>query len=91
MSYLPATLIEYGGLPKWSYYWLFQRFSRVLVVVRPASVHFQVAPDVGDLRPAFLAGLKARYGRLTSDARVYPPERYPWRRQDGSERDRWRR
>jgi hypothetical protein len=49
-----------------------------------------VAPDVGDLRPTLLAGLKARYARLARDARTYPPERYPWCRQDGPETDRWR-
>ncbi|WP_137145099.1 hypothetical protein [Mycolicibacterium sp. CR10] len=37
-----------------------------------------VAPDDGDLRPMLLAGLKARYARVTREPNVYPPGQYPW-------------
>jgi hypothetical protein len=40
-----------------------------------------VAPDHGDLRPTLLAGLKARYARVTREPNVFPPARYPWRQQ----------
>lgn len=40
-----------------------------------------VAPESGDLRPTLLAGLKAKYAKLKREADVYPPARYPWRRQ----------
>lgn len=39
-----------------------------------------VAPHDGDVQPTLLAGLKARYARVTQDPRTYPPARYPWRR-----------
>jgi Protein of unknown function (DUF2510) len=37
-----------------------------------------VAPDDGDLRPMLLAGLKARYARVTREPNVFPPAQYPW-------------
>lgn len=37
-----------------------------------------VAPDIGDLRPMLLAGLKARYAKVALSPDVYPPARYPW-------------
>jgi hypothetical protein len=40
-----------------------------------------VAPDEGDLRPTLLAGLKARYARVTREPNVYPPAQYAWHRQ----------
>jgi hypothetical protein len=41
-----------------------------------------VAPDDDDgvLRQMLLAGLKARYARVTRQPNVYPPDRYPWHR-----------
>jgi hypothetical protein len=46
-----------------------------------------VAPDDDDLRPMLLAGLKARYARVTREPSVYPPARYPWRRQAAPDLD----
>lgn len=43
-------------------------------------VALAVAPDIDDLRPTLLAGLKARYARVKRLPEVYPPARYPWRR-----------
>ena len=39
-----------------------------------------VAPDIGDLRPMLLAGLKANYARVVRYATAYPQ---PWRTQAG--------
>lgn len=39
-----------------------------------------VAPEIGDLRPTLLAGLRARYAKVARDTRTYPPARYPWLR-----------
>jgi hypothetical protein len=41
-----------------------------------------VAPDIGDLRPMLLAGLKARYAMVARLPDVYPPARYPWHTND---------
>ncbi|MCU1698973.1 MAG: hypothetical protein JWR34_5036 [Mycobacterium sp.] len=46
-----------------------------------------VAPDDSDLRPMLLAGLKARYARVTGEPNVYPPAGYPWRRQAAPDLD----
>ncbi len=40
-----------------------------------------VAPDDVDLRPMLLAGLKARYARVTREPNVFPPAQYPWGQQ----------
>jgi hypothetical protein len=46
-----------------------------------------VAPDGGDLRQMLLAGLKARYARVTREPNVFPPAQYPWRRQSEADID----
>jgi hypothetical protein len=46
-----------------------------------------VAPDDGDLRSMLLAGLKARYARVTRQPNVYPPVRYPWHRKSEPDLD----
>lgn len=48
--------------------------------VESILVALAVAPDIDDLRPTLLAGLKARYARVKRLPEVYPPARYPWRR-----------
>ena len=46
-----------------------------------------VAPDDVDLRPMLLAGLKARYARVTREPNVFPPAQYPWRQQGEADLD----
>jgi len=53
-------------------------------------VALAVAPEAGDLRPTLLAGLRAKYASLKPQSDLYPPARYPWRRELDYSRSYWK-